>query len=66
MNSREIATVVNSHAEDFNGETGKKELPVPGTFLLDSRGIVRLAHVDVDYTHRLDPDNVVAWIANDG
>ena len=41
--------------EDFNGETGKKELPVPGTFLLDSKGIVRLAHVDVDYTHRLRP-----------
>jgi peroxiredoxin len=45
--------------EDFNGETGKKELPVQGTFLLDSRGIVRSAHVDVDYTHRLDPDDVV-------
>jgi len=45
--------------EDFNGETGKNELPVPGTFLLDSKGIVRLAHVDVDYTHRLDPDDVI-------
>lgn len=45
--------------EDFNGETGKKELPVPGTSLIGSKGTVRLAHVDVDYTRRLDPDNVV-------
>jgi peroxiredoxin len=45
--------------EDFNGATGKCELPVPGTFLLDSKGIVRLAHVDVDYTRRLDPDKVI-------
>jgi peroxiredoxin len=45
--------------EDFNGETGKNELPVPGTFLLDSKGIVRLAPVDVDYTRRLDPDKVI-------
>jgi peroxiredoxin len=45
--------------EDFNGETGKNVLPVPGTFLLDSKGIVRLVHVDVDYTRRLDPDKVI-------
>lgn len=46
--------------EDFNGEAGKKELPVPGTFIIDSTGTIRLAHVDVDYTRRLDPDNVIA------
>ena len=45
--------------EDFNGKAGRKELPVPGTFLLDPKGIARLAHVDVDYTHRLDPDKVI-------
>jgi peroxiredoxin len=44
---------------DFNGEPGKNALPVPGTFLLDSKGIVRLVHVDVDYTRRLDPDKVI-------
>lgn len=45
--------------EDFNGETGGRELPVPGTFLVDAGGIIRLAHIDVDYTRRLDPDDVV-------
>ena len=45
--------------EDFNGADGGRELPVPATFLIDGNGIIRLAHVDVDYTRRLDPDEVV-------
>jgi peroxiredoxin len=45
--------------EDFNGAAGSRELPVPATFLLDGAGIIRLAHVDVDYTRRLDPDDVI-------
>ncbi len=45
--------------EDFNGADGSRELPVPATFLLDGKGAIRLAHVDVDYTRRLDPDDVI-------
>ncbi len=30
------------------------------TFLIDGNGTIRLAHVDVDYTRRLDPDDVIA------
>lgn len=45
--------------EDANGASGKRELPVPATFLIDGNGTVRLAHVDVDYTRRLDPDDVI-------
>ena len=30
------------------------------TFLIDGNGTIRLAHVDVDYTRRLDPDDVLA------
>jgi len=45
--------------EEVNGERGKRELPVPGTFLIDGDGTMRLAHVNVDYTHRLDPDDVI-------
>jgi peroxiredoxin len=45
--------------EDSNGADGSRELPVPATFLLDGKGVIRLAHVDVDYTSRLDPDDVV-------
>lgn len=45
--------------DEANGEGGKGELPVPGTFLIDGNGTIRLAHVDVDYTRRLDPDDVI-------
>lgn len=38
----------------FNGDDSW-ELPMPGTFVLDRGGIVRLAHVDPDYTKRLEP-----------
>ena len=49
-----------SHALEWaNGEGGKRELPIPATFLADHKGIIRLAHVDVDYTRRMDPDEVV-------
>lgn len=42
-----------------NGEGGKRELPVPATFLADHKGTIRVAHVDVDYTRRMDPDDVI-------
>ena len=45
--------------EEANGEGGKRELPIPATFLADPRGIIRLAYVDVDYTRRMDPDDVI-------
>ena len=48
--------------EEANGKGGKRELPVPATFLVDRQGIIRLAHVDVDYTRRMDPDEVIATL----
>jgi peroxiredoxin len=38
----------------FNGDESW-ELPMPGTFVLDRTGVVRLGHVDPDYTKRLEP-----------
>lgn len=36
-------------------------LPVPATLVLDTTGIIRFAHVDVDYmTGRVEPETVVA------
>jgi peroxiredoxin len=43
-----------------NGEDSY-QLPVPATFVIDTTGIVRFAHVDVDYmTGRAEPEAVVA------
>jgi peroxiredoxin len=38
----------------FNGDDSW-ELPMPGTFVLDRGGAVRLSHVDPDYMKRLEP-----------
>ena len=43
-----------------NGEDSY-ELPVPATYVLDAKGVIRFAHVDVDYmTGRAEPEAVVA------
>lgn len=49
---------------DSNGTDGAFELPIPATFLIGSNGLIRLAHVDVDYTRRLDPDAIVTALKN--
>ena len=36
------------------------ELPVPATYVIDRRGIIRLAFVNIDYTKRLDPEEILA------
>lgn len=36
------------------------ELPVPATYVIDTSGLVRAAHVDKDYTRRMEPGQVVA------
>ena len=47
----------------FNGPDGEQHLPLPATFLIGRDGRIRLTHVDADYTHRLDPDDVVAKLS---
>jgi peroxiredoxin len=42
----------------FNGDESW-ELPMPGTFVLDRTGVVRLAHVDPDYRKRLEPTAIL-------
>ena len=36
------------------------ELPVPATYVIGTDGIVRAAHVDKDYTKRMEPADIVA------
>jgi len=38
------------------------ELPIPATYVVDRHGIVVKAYVDVDYTTRLEPSEVVAAV----
>lgn len=39
---------------DYNGDASW-ELPIPGTFVIGQDGVIRLAYVDADYTHRIEP-----------
>lgn len=36
------------------------QLPVPATYIIDRSGKIRAAHVDKDYTKRMEPDAIVA------
>ena len=43
---------------DHNGE-GRKELPIPATFVIDSAGVVRAMHAPIDYTQRMEPKDIL-------
>ena len=45
--------------EAYNGDSSF-ELPVPATYVVDATGTIVHAFVNVDYTQRDDPDNIVA------
>jgi len=47
---------------EFNGEASW-ELAVPGTFVIDRGGSVRLAFADPDYTRRLEPTAILAALS---
>jgi peroxiredoxin len=42
----------------YNGDN-TWELPMTGTFIITSDGIIKLASVDADWTHRLEPQVIV-------
>ena len=51
---RGVHEQVGANLSAFNGDDSW-ELPMAGTYIVDSTGTVRLAFVDPDFTHRLEP-----------
>lgn len=49
---------------DLKGRNGDDsfELPLPATFLVDAKGIVRNSYVNPDYTKRIEPDTAMEWV----
>ena len=41
---------------------GSWNLPVPATFVLDRKGVIRARHVDVNYAQRMDPADILEAI----
>jgi len=46
---------------DIPGHNGDDsfELPIPATYVIDADGNVRYAHINMDYTQRLEPDIII-------
>ena len=44
--------------EEYNGKD-RKALPVPGTFVIDSNGIVQAVFADIDYKKRMEPSSII-------
>ena len=53
-----------SFGHDFKKRNGDDslEVPVPATFLVDQKGVVRNSFVDADYKKRLEPTTALEWI----
>ena len=51
---RAISVQSGSDLSTFNGDDSW-ELPITGTFIIDQDGMIQLAYVDADFTHRLEP-----------
>jgi peroxiredoxin len=43
---------------DHNGDSSF-QLPIPATFIVDTNGKILHAHVDMNYTQRLEPDIII-------
>ena len=57
----ELVKVYRMHSLDveaFNGP-GRNVLPIPGTFIIDSKGIIRGMHADTDYKERMEPAEIL-------
>jgi len=59
--SDDLVAVYKKHGLDieaFNGK-GRNVLPVPGSFVIDSNGVVRAMHADTDYKQRMEPSAII-------
>jgi len=48
---------MNVDLEKYNADD-RNELPIPATYVIDQKGVVRFAYVDPDFTKRADPSDV--------
>jgi peroxiredoxin len=59
---REAYARVGNPVTQFNG-TAEHTLPIPGTFVVDTGGIIRFAYANPNYMYRADPADVLAALA---
>lgn len=57
----ELVKVYKKHGldvESFNGK-GRNVLPIPGTYVIDKKSIIRAAYADTDYKKRMEPQAIL-------
>ena len=59
--AEELRPIYKSFGIDLPAENGDDsyELPIPATYVVDSKGIIALSFVDADYTKRLEPQKTI-------
>jgi len=58
---REVYKDFGINIPERNGDVSYK-LPVPATYIIDKSGVVRSAFVDVDYTRRMEPEDILTQL----
>ena len=55
--------VFNTFGQDLKARNGDDslEVPVPANFLIDQKGVVRNAHIETDWSKRLEPSTALEW-----
>lgn len=59
-----MRTVFQKFGNDLAKRNGDDSLavPIPATFLVDQKGVVRNSYIETDYTKRLEPAIALEWI----
>lgn len=55
---KEVYQAIGVNLSEYNGDSSWT-LPVSATFMIDEFGVVRYAHVDPDFTNRMEPDDII-------
>lgn len=61
-----LKPIYSSFGIDVEKHNGDFQLPVPATFVLDSQFKVLFRYMDLDYTKRMEPSEVVDFIKKQG
>jgi peroxiredoxin len=58
----DLDTLFQANGRDLRalGRTKTAELTLTPTYVVDRRGVIRYAFIDPDYTHRAEPDSILA------
>ena len=59
-----LRPILEANGVDLQARNGDDsyEVPFPASYLVDSKGMIRYAFLDPDYTRRLEPSTALGWI----